>query len=96
MYAVQTIFTKYHSKVNGDSLISSHPTGIKLSTGHIVKCDQETRLSIMEQTEEPFLSGYFSLGSNCKFKIVREWDNDCDSTGSVIRWWLPAKSELIY
>lgn len=93
---IKTKFSKYHSNVVGSEIKSNHPDFIKLSNGEKIDVSEEKRLEIMQSNQLPSSTGYWRIHSQIRFKILREWENDTNTSGYSIRWEIPKDAELIY
>ena len=92
---VVTKFSKYHSNVVGDYTEVPHPDFIVLPSGQEIRCDSRVRENVILANLDKKISMYI-IHDQIKFKVLSEWDNDCDRNGSSIRWKVPKGSKLIW
>ena len=97
MKYVETKFVKYHSNILGSSTIKSHPDYIVVDARKI-DCSDNTRNEVMwkEFDKEGKKVNYCKLSNEVSFKVLSEWDNDANTSGSRIRWRIPKGSKLIW
>jgi hypothetical protein len=93
---IETEFLKYHSNVLGSTTQKSHPSRLKLADGQIVDISQDVREDVLMSDQDCSANGYRKITPQIRFKIVRQWDGDCNTSGSRIRWEIPKNSQFLY
>jgi hypothetical protein len=96
MAYVITQFSKYHSNVLGSVTKRSHPDLAILPDGRKIWINYEKREEVIAKNWESGKKvNYHDLGG-VEFKLLSEDDNDCDRSGSTIRWRVPKGTKLIW
>jgi hypothetical protein len=96
MAYVVTQFSKYHSNILGSVTERNHPDLAILSDGRKIWINYEKREEvIVKNWESDKKVKYHDLGG-VEFKVVSEYDNDCDRSGSTIRWKIPKGTKLVW
>jgi hypothetical protein len=91
---VVTNFSRYHSNKVGSSVENRHPDIVVLPDGKLVLINQDVRDNVVMHPENPGREQYYSISKDIRFKVLSQWENDCDRNGSSIRWQVPKGSIL--
>ena len=99
---IETRFVNYHSNVVGDAIQSTHPDKIELPDGELVDVSGERRYDLIEkdwcknQNSHSKNGGYIKIENGVRFRVISQWENDCNSNGNRIRWEVPKGSRLLW